>query len=108
MQFHGELDMQASYGEVAASSSRKRRSSASRKVTVRLTESLHERLEVATDRPAVGKSMVVEAALERFLNPPPSVEDQVAERFDDIHVRFDRLEHDMRMMAETVALHVRY
>ncbi len=45
--------------------------------------------------------------LER-LNPAPSVEDVVQERFDDMDVRFDRLDHDVRMMAETVALHARY
>jgi MFS family permease len=108
MQFQGELDMQASFGEAAASSSRKRRSSSTRKVTVRLTEALCERLEVATERPGVGKSMVVEAALERFLNPAASVEDLVQERFDDLYIRFDRLERDMRVMAETIALHARY
>lgn len=108
MQFHGELDMRASCGEAAASSPRKCRSSATRKVTVRITEALYERLEIATDRPGVGKSMVVEAAVERFLNPAPSVEDLVQERFDNLHDRFDRLECDMRMIAETIALHARY
>jgi MFS family permease len=107
MQF-SELDLQASCGEAVASSSRKRRSSATRKVTVRLTPTLCERLEVATEHPGVGKSMVVEAALERFLQPTASVEELVQERFDDLHIRFDRLERDMRMMAETVALHARY
>ena len=50
----------------------------------------------------------MEAALDAFLNPAPSVEDVVQERFDDMDVRFDRLEHDVRIMAETVALHARY
>ena len=108
MQLHGELDPQASRVEADLSAPRKRRSSASRKVTVRLTEELYDRLEVATDRRGVGKSMIVEAALERFLNPTTSVEELVRERFEDMHARFDRLERDMRMMAETVALHARY
>lgn len=108
MQFHGEADHQIIDVKAAISETRKRRSRSSRKVTVRLTEALCDRLEVATDRPTVGKSMVVEAALERFLNPDPSVEDLVEGCFDDMRIRFDRLERDMRMMAETVSLHARY
>jgi MFS family permease len=87
---------------------RKRKTSARRKITVRLSEGVCGRLDVATDRPGVGKSMFVEAALEHFLNPAPSVEALVHERFGQMHARFDRLEHDMRMMAETVALSARY
>ena len=64
--------------------------------------------DIAADRPGVGKSMLVEAAIERFLAPAPSVEAMLRERLDDMHARFDRLEHDMRMVAETVALHARY
>jgi hypothetical protein len=108
MQLHSEVDVQA--GRVAAEDLpvSKRGPKRSRKVTIRLTEQLYERLSSATTRPGLGKSMVVEAALERFLNPALSVEDVVQERFDHMDVRFDRLEHDVRMMAETVALHARY
>jgi predicted DNA-binding protein len=104
MQLHNEVDVQAGRMEAASTLRPKR----SRKVTVRLTEQLYERLSSATTRPGRGKSMVVEAALERFLNPALSVEDVVQERFDDMDAKFDRLEHDIRMMAETVALHARY
>jgi hypothetical protein len=52
--------------------------------------------------------MFVEAALEHFLNPVPSVEAVLRERLNDMHTRFDHLERDMRMIAETVALHARY
>jgi hypothetical protein len=107
MQLHGELDVQPSQSE-AAVSPRKRKSLATRKVTVRLTEEVCEQLQAATERPGVGKSMVVEAALERFLSPRAPVEDLVGQRFDDMHARFDCLERDMRMIAETVALHARY
>jgi MFS family permease len=108
MQFHGEVDHQAIDVEPVMPANRKRRASSTRKVTVRLTDALCDRLEVATDRPGVGKSVVVQAALECFLNPAPSVEELVEGRFDDMCVRFDRLERDLRMMAETVALHARY
>jgi len=105
MQFQSELDMQASYAKAVASTQRPKRS---RKVTIRLTEELYNRLSAATERPGVGKSMVVEGALERFLSPAPSVEESVQDRFDDIDDKLDRLERDVRIMAETVALHARY
>jgi predicted transcriptional regulator len=105
MQFQSELGMQASHAETVAPRHRPKRS---RKVTIRLTEELYNRLSAATERPGVGKSMVVEGALERFLSPAPSVEDAVRDRFDDIDDKLDRLERDVRIMAETVALHARY
>jgi hypothetical protein len=107
MPFNAELDVQPGQTETAVSP-RKCKSVATRKVTVRITEEVYEQLQAATERPGVGKSMVVEAALERFLSPRAPVEDLVGQRFDDMHARFDRLEHDMRMIAETVALHARY
>ena len=86
----------------------RRKTSERRKVTVRLSEGVCGRLDVASDRPGAGKSMLVEAALEHFLNPTPSVEALLRERLDGIHARFDHLERDMRIIAETVALHARY
>ncbi len=106
MQQLAELDAQADGVDVRPA--RKRKTSARRKVTVRLSEGVCNRLDVATDRPGVGKSMFVEAALEHFLEPTPSVEALLRERLDDMHARFDRLEHDVRTIAETVALHARY
>jgi len=87
---------------------RRRKISELRKVTVRLSERVCGRLDVASDRPGVGKSMLVEAALEHFLDPTPSVEALLRERLDGIHARFDHLERDMRIITETVALHARY
>jgi predicted MFS family arabinose efflux permease len=106
MQQLAELDAQVDRVDIRPS--RKRKAFARRKVTVRLSEGVCGRLDVATDRPGIGKSILVEAALERFLNPVPSVESQLRERFDDMHARFDHLERNMRMIAETVALHARY
>jgi sugar phosphate permease len=106
MQQLAELDGQADRVDVRPA--RKRRTSARRKVTVRLSERVCNRLDIATDRPGVGKSMFVEAALEQFLEPAPSVEALLRGRLDDMHARFDRLEHDVRTIAETVALHARY
>src|SRR6202035_4759150 len=101
-------DRDANADSVDLRPSRKRKASARRKVTVRLSEGVCGRLDVATDRPGVGKSILVEAALEHFLNPAPSVEAVMRERLDDMHARFDDLERNMRMIAETVALHARY
>src|SRR5579872_4711819 len=106
MQQLAELDAQVDLVDVRPS--RKRKASARRKVTVRLSEGVCGRLDVATDRPGIGKSMLVEAALEHFLNPVPSVEALLRERLDDMHARFDHLDRNMRMIAETVALHARY
>jgi MFS family permease len=106
MQQLAGLDAQVDRVDVRPS--RQRKTSARRKVTVRLSESVCGRLDVATDRPGVGKSIIVEAALEHFLNPVPSVEALLRERLDDMHARFDHLERNMRMVAETVALHARY
>jgi len=81
---------------------------ATRKVTVKLTEQLLKRLEAATDRPGVGKSMVVEAALERFLEPAPPIEGIIYEALSRITSQLERLDGDVRTIAETVALHARY
>jgi hypothetical protein len=94
MQQLADLDVQADRGDIRPS--RKRKASARRKVTVRLSEGVCGRLDV------------LEAALEHFLNPAPSVEALMRERLDDMHARFDHLERDMRVIAETVALHARY
>src|SRR6202008_3933146 len=99
-------DAQADRLEVRPS--RRQKTSERRKVTVRVSEGVCGRLDVASDRPGAGKSMLVEAALEHFLNPTPSVEALLRERLDGIHARFDHLERHMRIIAETVALHARY
>ena len=106
MQLHSELDLEASRIEASSSSPRKRNSVARRKVTIRLAENIHAQLEAATERPGVGKSMVVAAALENFLNPHPSAEDPIRQRFDEMNARFDALERGLRIIAETVVLAV--
>jgi MFS family permease len=106
MQQLAELDAQIDRVDVRPS--RNRKAAARRKVTVRLSEGVCGRLDRATDRPGVGKSILVEAALDHFLNPAPSVEDLLREHLDGLHAKFDHLDRDMRMIAETVALHARY
>lgn len=108
MQLESELGIQASHAEIGLPSTSRRKALARRKVTVRLTEDLYKRFSVATERPGIGKSMLVEAALDGFLKPAPSLEDIASERFGDMQARFDRLERQMRVMAEIVSLHARY
>ena len=79
-----------------------------RKLTVHLSEAMFERLKAVVDRPGVGKSMVLETALERFLDPAPSIEDRFHEHFDRISSQLGRLQSEIRIVAETAALHVRY
>ena len=106
MQQQAAPDAQADRLDVRLS--RKRKTFARRKVTVRLSEGVCGRLDVATDRPGVGKSMLVEAALEHFLSPAPSPDALLRERLENMHARFDHFERDLRTIAETVALHARY
>lgn len=79
-----------------------------RKVTVQLSESMFQRLETATERPGLGKSMIVESALEGFLNPTRSGEGLIHEALDRISGHIARLERQIAIVAETVALHARY
>lgn len=79
-----------------------------RKVTVQLSERMFQRLETATERPGLGKSMIVESALERFLDPIRSGEGLVHDALDRISGQMARLERQIAIVAETVALHARY
>lgn len=78
------------------------------RVVVRLSERIFQKLEAATDRPGASKSMVVEAALDRFLDPAQPTEGPVQEALARINGQLERLDGDVRIIAETVALHARY
>jgi hypothetical protein len=79
-----------------------------RRVSVQLSKRVCEQLEAITERPGVGKSMIVEAALERFLGSTPPIEELMQQYFDQIRARLDHFDRDMQIIAETVALHARY
>jgi hypothetical protein len=93
---------------VAAAQRRSNEASRTRKITVQLSESTFQRLEAATDRPGLGKSIIVENALERFLDPAPPIEGLLYEALDRITGQMSRLEREIAIIAETVALHARY
>jgi hypothetical protein len=80
----------------------------SRKLSVHLSEAIFERLQAATQGPGVSKSRVVETALERFLDPAPSVEGVLYEHIDRMRKQLEHLADEVQIVSETVALHTRY
>jgi predicted transcriptional regulator len=81
-----------------------------RKISVRLSEEVVERLEAAAKRPGASKTVIVEAALDGFLNPgAENIDDAtLLRRLDCMSRQLEKLEHDLRIVNETVALHARY
>ena len=81
-----------------------------RKISVRLSEEIVERLEAAAQRPGTNKTTILEAALDRFLNPGAETIDDATllRRLDGMSRQLEQLEHDLKIVNETVALHARY
>ena len=81
-----------------------------RKISVRLSEAIVERLEAAAQRPGANKTTILEAALDRFLDPGAETIDDATllRRLDGMSCQLDQLEHGLRIVNETVALHARY
>ena len=81
-----------------------------RKISVRLSEEIVERLEAAAQRPGASKTTILEAALDRFLDPGAETIDDATllRRLDGMSRQLEQLEHDLKIVNETVALHARY
>jgi len=81
-----------------------------RKISVRLSEEIVERLEAAAQRPGANKTTILEAALDRFLDPSAETIDDATllRRLDDMSRQLEQLEHTLKIVNETVALHARY
>ncbi len=81
-----------------------------RKIGVHLSEQILDRLEAAAERPGASKAAIVEAALERFLNPDAeSIDDAtLLRRLNWMSGQLEQLDRDLRIVNETVALHARY
>jgi|SRR6266536_1419663 len=81
-----------------------------RKISVQLSEQIVERLEAAAQRPGASKTVIVEAALDRFLNPGAETIDDATllRRLNWMSRQLEQLERDLRIVNETAALHVRY
>ena len=81
-----------------------------RKISVRLSEAVVERLEAAAQRPGASKTKIVESAIDRFLDPGAETIDDATllRRLDCMSRQLEQLEHDLRIVNETVAFHARY
>ena len=81
-----------------------------RKINARLSEEIVERLEAAARRPGASKTTVLEAALDRFLDPGAETSDDATllRRLDGMSRQLEQIEHTLEIVNETVALHARY
>jgi hypothetical protein len=80
------------------------------KLSAYVSDSVSQRLELAAKRPGTNKSAIVDAALDRFLNPErdTSGDAVLVRRLDRMSRQLDRIDGDLSVMAETIALFVRY
>lgn len=80
------------------------------KLSVYLSDHVAERLTLAANRPGTNKSAIVDAALDRFLNPErdQSGDAALVRRLDRMSRQFGQIERDLSITAETIAVFVRY
>jgi predicted transcriptional regulator len=80
------------------------------KLSIYLSDHVSERLCLAAKRPGTNRSAIVDAALDRFLNPErdTSGDGALIRRLDRVSRQLDRLDRDSAIMAETIALFIRY
>jgi predicted transcriptional regulator len=79
-----------------------------RKISVRLSEPLFDRLEAAAKRPAANKTAIVEAALSMFLSADTSDHAALLRRLNWMSRQLEQLERSLRIVNETTAAHARY
>ncbi|WP_426413439.1 CopG family transcriptional regulator [Bradyrhizobium ganzhouense] len=80
------------------------------KLSAYVSESVAQRLELAAKRPGANKSAIVDAALDRFLNPERDASGDAAliRRLDRMSRQLERADRDLGVLAETIALFIRY
>lgn len=79
------------------------------KISAYLSDGVARQLALASRRPGTNKSAIVDAALDRFLNPDRDKgEAALLRRLDRTNRQLDRVDRDLSIMAETMALYVRY
>lgn len=80
------------------------------KLSAYVSESVAQRLELAAKRPGSNKSAIVDAALNRFLNPERDISGDAAliRRLDRMSRQIERADRDLGVLAETIALFIRY
>jgi predicted transcriptional regulator len=79
-----------------------------RKINVRLSEPLFERLDAAAKRPGANKTAIVEAALNMFLSADTSDHAALLRRLNWMSRQLEQLERSLRIVNETTAAHARY
>jgi predicted transcriptional regulator len=81
-----------------------------RKVSVRLSPRLFERIQAAAESQASTKTAIIEAALARFLGLEAQCDDQpkLLRKFESMGQKLEQMERDLRLVNETVSLHARY
>jgi hypothetical protein len=80
------------------------------KLSIYLSDNVADRLALAARRPGANKSAIVDSALDRFLNPErdPTGDAALMRRLDRTNRQLDRIDRDLGIMAETLALYIRY
>ena len=76
------------------------------KLSVYLSDHVAKRLTLAATRPGTNKSAIVDAALDRFLNPErdQSGDAALVRRLDRISRQLGQIDRDLSITAETIAL----
>lgn len=79
------------------------------KISVQLAEELFAALETAAEQRDTTRTAIVEAALRQFLANGAETDDVVLRhRLEWMSRQLEQLEHDLRIVNETVALHARF
>lgn len=80
------------------------------RINVHITREIWKQLDEVAKRPGVSKAAIVDAALAAFLSPEADDRRDAAiiKRLDRIDRRIDRVERDMTVGTETLALFIRY
>jgi|SRR5579864_1782059 len=80
------------------------------KLSAYVSDSVAQRLELAAKRPGTNKSAIIDAALDRFLNPERDASGDAAlmRRLDRMSRQLGRIDRDLSVTAETIALFIRY
>jgi CRP-like cAMP-binding protein len=80
------------------------------KLSAYVSDSVAQRLQLAAKRPGANKSAIVEAALDRFLNPERDTSGDAAliRRLDRMSRHLERADRDLGVLAETIAHFIRY
>jgi hypothetical protein len=81
-----------------------------RKISVRLSPQVFERLQAAAESQGSTRTAIIEAALDRLLRLEPQCNDDtnVLRQFELVGQKLERIERDLSLVNETVALHARY